>query len=147
MDTGSNTLSEGPVKKLKTSEWTTEQKSQFSDMFNRYCREMGIKLMYTKFKLAGKDCSVLIRKLQPHRQDVLQNVMNGPYKIKDVLWMRIAEQMARGGVRRIMPYNCSVPGYFSFWGEHKIKYFALKRKDGGYEFHGWTVQGGKDGHK
>lgn len=115
---------------------------KFSDYFNSMAHEYGVKLMYTKYKLVGKDGKELTRKLMRvgNHDCVIKSVQNGPYWLKDVLWMCIAEQMTRGGVRRRMPYNCSVPVYFSFWGEHKIKYFAFKRKDGGYEFHGWTVK-------
>ena len=119
---------------------------KFSDYFNSMAHEYGVKLLYTKYKLVGKDGKELTRKLMHvgNRDDILESVQNGPYWLKDVLWMRIAEQMQRGGARRRMPYNCSVPAYFPFWPNYKPKFFMFKRKDGGYEFHGWTPNKGKE---
>ena len=113
-------------------------KGKFSDYFNSLTHEYGVKLMYTKYKLVGKDGKELTRKLMRigNRDDVVKSAQNGPYWLKDVLWMRLAEQLMHiSGLR-----DCSAPAYFSFWPKYKPKFFAFKRKDGGDEFHGWAVK-------
>lgn len=111
---------------------------KFSDFFNNMAHEYGVRLMCTKYKLVGKDEKELTRQLMRigNHDNIIKSVQNGPYWLKDVLWMRLAQQLMRNSGLR----DCSVPVYFSFWPDYKPKFFVFKRKDGGYEFHGWTVK-------